>query len=70
LLVWAEHYPLPGLELGDQIAFFDERLNRLLQFEGYYKLNLAKFTGKINDSTSYKKEWDFYDKRDKKSYDE
>lgn len=52
---------LLGLELGDQIAFFDERLNRMLKFEGYYKLNLDRFSGQMDNSNQYQKEWDYHD---------
>ena len=32
-----------GLELGDQITFFDERLNKMMSFEGYYKFKRRTF---------------------------
>lgn len=49
---------LLGLELGDQIAFFDERLNRMLKFEGYYKLNYDRFLEKLSNQWDNSNEWD------------
>ncbi|MEK5183169.1 MULTISPECIES: DUF3990 domain-containing protein [unclassified Paenibacillus] len=60
---------LLGLELGDQIAFFDERLNRMLKFEGYYELNLTRFSGKLDNSSQYQEEWDFHEQSDLQTYD-
>ncbi|WDH82423.1 DUF3990 domain-containing protein [Paenibacillus urinalis] len=54
-----------GLELGDQIVFFDERLNKMLTVEGYYKFNVELFSGILN-----REEWTFYDPDDKPASDE
>lgn len=56
---------LLGLELGDQITFFDERLNKMLTFEGYYKFNVEKYSGDLK-----REEWTYYGADDKPANDE
>lgn len=51
---------LNGLELGDQIAFFDERLNSMLQLKGYYIYNPLNYINDVNPN-NYRWEWDLYD---------
>lgn len=55
---------LYGLELGDQIAFFDERLNAMMSFEGYYKFDVERYSGSLN-----RKEWTFYGSDDQPADD-
>ncbi|WP_178076128.1 DUF3990 domain-containing protein [Paenibacillus oralis] len=55
---------LLGLELGDQITFFDERLNNILTLDGYYKFNVEQFSGKLN-----REEWTYYGTDDEPAND-
>ena len=49
-----------GLELGDQIAWFGEELNSVLQYNEYHKINVTEFLGDQVNETNYRKEWDYY----------
>jgi len=51
---------LNGLELGDQIAFFDERLNSMLQLKGYYLYRPEAYLDEVTP-TNYRQEWQLYD---------
>jgi len=56
---------LSALELGDQIAFFDERLNRIMSFEGYYTLRMEDYTLNLNVDEEISPEgWDYYGTND------
>lgn len=50
-----------GLELGDQIAWFGEDLNSLLEYDGYYKININRFLADEVNETNYREEWDYYE---------
>ena len=49
-----------GLELGDQIAWFGEKFNTFLRYDGYYKVNISCFLGDNVNEKNYREEWDFY----------
>lgn len=50
---------LKGLELGDQIAFFDERFNSILQLKGYYKFDPSNVMRDLS-LKNYREEWTYY----------
>jgi len=51
---------LNGLQLGDQIAFFDERLNGILKVRGYYVYEHKQQPLQVTID-NFEKEWVYYD---------